>query len=302
MPPVYWAEALPTATHLLNICPTKPFDLKTPHEALFSQPPLYDHLRVYGSLCYPNLSATIPHKLSARSVPCVFIGYTQEHKGYRCLDRESGRVYTSRHVTFDEAVFPFSTGDAPDLSDYDFEHASPNPLLVPNGNLSPIFQPTGANTINANPIPAAAGNIATVGCRTPTEGHLPATTLTAPTSNFRSPPTVHTPAASPIAFPPSPPGFPSPSPSTPVQPVPPSKPIQRPIKPPTHGMRTCAQDGIFQPRKLFNLNTVTALSPIPSNYRSALDVPHWSEAMRSEYSALVDNVTWQLVPKPLVPM
>jgi hypothetical protein len=63
-------------------------------------------------------------------------------------------------------------------------------------------------------------------------------------------------------------------------------------------MRTCAQDGIFQPRKLFNLNTVTALSPIPSNYRSALDVPHWSEAMRSEYSSLVDNVTWQLVPKP----
>jgi histone deacetylase 1/2 len=63
-------------------------------------------------------------------------------------------------------------------------------------------------------------------------------------------------------------------------------------------MRTHAQDGIFQPCKLFNLNTITALSPIPSNYRSALADPHWSAAMCSEYNALVENVTWQLIPKP----
>jgi hypothetical protein len=30
------------------------------------------------------------------------------HKGYKCLEVSSGRVYISRDVTFDEEVFPFS--------------------------------------------------------------------------------------------------------------------------------------------------------------------------------------------------
>jgi hypothetical protein len=31
------------------------------------------------------------------------------HKGYKCLDRSTGRIYISRDVVFDEKVFPFST-------------------------------------------------------------------------------------------------------------------------------------------------------------------------------------------------
>ena len=31
------------------------------------------------------------------------------HKGYKCLDRSTGRIYISRDVVFDETVFPFST-------------------------------------------------------------------------------------------------------------------------------------------------------------------------------------------------
>jgi hypothetical protein len=30
------------------------------------------------------------------------------HKGYKCLEVSTGRVYISRDVTFDEEVFPFS--------------------------------------------------------------------------------------------------------------------------------------------------------------------------------------------------
>ena len=31
------------------------------------------------------------------------------HKGYKCLDRSTGRIYICRAVIFYESVFPFST-------------------------------------------------------------------------------------------------------------------------------------------------------------------------------------------------
>jgi transposase InsO family protein len=58
LPPPFWVEALHTATHLLNISPSRAISFHTPHFCLYGQHPTYDHLRVFGCLCYPNLYAT----------------------------------------------------------------------------------------------------------------------------------------------------------------------------------------------------------------------------------------------------
>jgi hypothetical protein len=70
-------------------------------------------LRVFGCLCYSNLTATTANKLSPRSVACIFLGYPADTKGYRCYDPETNRIIVSRHVYFDETVFPFRSRTAP---------------------------------------------------------------------------------------------------------------------------------------------------------------------------------------------
>lgn len=77
MPLHFWADVLATATYLLNRRPCKATVLSTPYELLYGQAPSVEHLRVFGSLCFPNTTATAPHKLAARSIPCVFLGNQQ---------------------------------------------------------------------------------------------------------------------------------------------------------------------------------------------------------------------------------
>src|SRR6185437_15909056 len=80
--------------------------------------------------CYPNTSATAPHKLAPRSTRCVFLGYSPDHKEYRCFDLTSRRVLISRHVAFDESDFPYSTSSTP----------SPDPELESLFPTDPVVQ------------------------------------------------------------------------------------------------------------------------------------------------------------------
>jgi histone deacetylase 1/2 len=53
--------------YLLNRRPCRTTGTITPHDLLLDTPPRYDELRVFGCLCYPNISATTPNKLNPRS-------------------------------------------------------------------------------------------------------------------------------------------------------------------------------------------------------------------------------------------
>ena len=88
----------------------------TPYNLLFGVSLSYDELRVFGCLCFPNMIATSPHKLAARSTKCVFIRYLADHRGYRYFELATGRVITSRHVIFDESVYPFREAPTPSLA------------------------------------------------------------------------------------------------------------------------------------------------------------------------------------------
>ena len=108
MPLKYWDQAFLATTYLINRTPSRVIDLQTPLERLFKMQADYGSLKIFGCACWPNLRPYNSHKLSFRSKQCVFVGYSNLHKGFKCLDVSSGRIYISRDVVFDESIFPFS--------------------------------------------------------------------------------------------------------------------------------------------------------------------------------------------------
>jgi hypothetical protein len=112
LPGRYWAEGLYTTTYLLNRLPTMAIQVACPHLALFGSAPSYEHLRIFGCTCYPNMAAIAPHKLSLCSTRCVFLCYSDDHKGYCCLDPSTNCLIIFRYVIFYEDRFPLAASSS----------------------------------------------------------------------------------------------------------------------------------------------------------------------------------------------
>ncbi|KAA0059801.1 Retrovirus-related Pol polyprotein from transposon TNT 1-94 [Cucumis melo var. makuwa] len=108
LPLSFWDEAFSTSVYLINRLPTPVLNQLSPLEKLFGRQPDYPSLRVFGCQCYPLIRPYQSHKLSYRSKPYPFLGYSSSYKGYKCLSQD-GRLYISRHVIFDENSFPYAS-------------------------------------------------------------------------------------------------------------------------------------------------------------------------------------------------
>ncbi|GJW81798.1 ribonuclease H-like domain-containing protein [Tanacetum coccineum] len=271
------------AAHLLNILPFTAINNEIPFTKLYNKPPTYDHLRVFGCLCYPHIF--FDHKLQPRSTACVFLGYPTLHRGYRCLDLSTNKIIISRHVIFDEDQFPFGsmTPDAP--PSYDF-------LLPPQHTFAP-------QTTQATPIQAPTGTPPHL-IHGPTHTHpanLHGPNQTHHTHPFEPTTPGHTPTPSPNpSGPNTTPTLPSPVSNTQLTPPAATFPENAPPTN-THHMVTRAKAGISKPLARMNCH-VTTTSPIPRSHLHALRDPNWHKAMVDEYTALISNGTWVLVPRP----
>ncbi|KAC9151527.1 hypothetical protein E3N88_46290 [Mikania micrantha] len=107
LPQQFWHFAFETAVYLINRLPSRVYSNKYPFEHIFKRKPDYSFFRVFGCQCFPYLRPYNNHKIDIRSTPCVFLGYSPAHHGYRCFDPNIERIYIVRHVRFNEHVFPY---------------------------------------------------------------------------------------------------------------------------------------------------------------------------------------------------
>jgi hypothetical protein len=283
MPPTYWVEALSTATVLINRLPSAETPNSTPFELLHNKPPTNHDLRIFGCFCYPNISATTAHKLSPRSIPCVFFGYPTSHKGYRYLNLVTQQLIISRHVIFNKTMFPFRFR-YPDGHDRTLDFllpSAPAPLLAREAGPSAMVVTPGHPSVLADDeslvlvtnllhraSPSTTARASIMGAQ---DG------LASSTPSMHGTITVHGAPYIPVAT----------TPPAPTRHCGTPAPVAHPIavtrdEGHTHAMVMRQAAGVtLKPANRLNLSATTSpiSSPVPTDYRSALANPHWHAAM-----------------------
>lgn len=120
LPKIFWAEAVNMSNYLRNRSPTASLGGKTPFEAWTGEAPDLSELRVFGSrVVYLDRDPT-RGKFDQRGLDGIFLGFSEESKGYRIWSSEKKKVIVRRDVKFVEEV-------KQDISDVKRTDKTPSP-------------------------------------------------------------------------------------------------------------------------------------------------------------------------------
>ena len=98
----FWAEAINCANYIVNRTPTKVLQGITSEEAWSKIKPDVSHFRVFGCEARDHISDEKRKALEPESEKCIFVGYSEDVKGYRLLQPHSHDIMIRRYVKFDE--------------------------------------------------------------------------------------------------------------------------------------------------------------------------------------------------------
>uniref|UniRef100_A0A251VEZ8 Putative zinc finger, CCHC-type n=1 Tax=Helianthus annuus TaxID=4232 RepID=A0A251VEZ8_HELAN len=102
LPNMYWAEAIACATYILNRTVTKTRPNVTPCEAWNGRKPNVEHFKIFGSIAYAHIPKQQWNKLDDKVEKMIFVGYSENSKGYKLYNPLNNKITISRDVTFDE--------------------------------------------------------------------------------------------------------------------------------------------------------------------------------------------------------
>lgn len=105
---LYWDEAFATAVHLINRLPSSVLNFVSLFETLHHKKPFYKFFRTFYCAYFSFIMPYNKNQLQFRSTTCIFLGFSPYHRGYKCLDIASKRIYIVHDVVFYELQFPFA--------------------------------------------------------------------------------------------------------------------------------------------------------------------------------------------------
>ena len=240
-----------------------------------------------------------------------FLGYSQTRSAYYCLDDATGRIYTSRHVTFVESVFPFPLSsssqqsahveDLPPPSSSMFTPFNNVPSPTPGHPSSSLHQPspptvpttTSPQVLPSNPLDLSSASLPEPTTHSQNEPTTPAQTTHLPTEPTALPQNEPQPLAQL-----TPSSNTTPTPSTlPSQPSLPQNPPQEPPQN-VHKMQTRAKNKILKPIQKLTLSVAgrKRVDTEPTTITQALKDDEWRGAANAEFDAHIKNHTWDLEP------
>lgn len=116
----YWAEAVSTAAYITNRCPTRALAFQSPEEIWTGKRPDITHLKIFGCEAMVHKPKEKVKKLDSKATKMVFIGYSEQTKGYRLFDPKIRKVCISRDVIFFENLVMRNYANLP-LSEFTSE-------------------------------------------------------------------------------------------------------------------------------------------------------------------------------------
>lgn len=95
----YWGEAVLTSTYVQNRLPSRSIGM-SPFERWYGRKPSFKHFRIFGSDAWVQIPAERRKKMTPKARLLTFVGYSNQHKAYRFLDKTTGRITISRDAKF----------------------------------------------------------------------------------------------------------------------------------------------------------------------------------------------------------
>lgn len=96
--------AVNTAAYILNRSPTKTGRNQTPFEAWYKRKLDVNHLKVFERTAYALIPSQSRDKFYKKGEKLIFIGYSNESKGFRLFNPKKKELLMSIDVIFDESA------------------------------------------------------------------------------------------------------------------------------------------------------------------------------------------------------
>jgi hypothetical protein len=103
----YWEEAIKCENYIVNHTPTKALKNITLEESWTKIKPDVSHFHVFGNITWAHIPYEKRKALHPKSEKCIFVGYSEDIKGYILLQPHCNEIIIIRYVKFDENILAY---------------------------------------------------------------------------------------------------------------------------------------------------------------------------------------------------